>query len=120
MSWDREQRLRELSDRRKQKILDVLACQNYRGILFSYALHSVSDIFNCRHIGEEEVQLVDTRCRVSFAEELIRHIREDVEQHRILEAFIAIHQALDSEAQEVTVRDIRMTVEVFTLATHTH
>ena len=93
-----------------------MACQNYRGFLLSYALHSVSDIFNCRHIGEEEVQLVDARCCVSDSEELIRHIREDIEQHRILEAFVAVHQALDTEAQEVAVRDIRMTVEVFTLA----
>ena len=120
MSRDREQRLREFSDRRNQKILDILRCENDRGILFSYALHSVSDIFNCRHIGEEEVQLIDARCCVSFTEKLIRHIREDVEQHRILEAFVAVHESFHTEAEEVTVGDIRMTVEVFAFASHTH
>ena len=48
-----EQRFGQLLHLRQQKILDVLTGQNDRGFLFPHALHGVSDIFNCRLIGEE-------------------------------------------------------------------
>lgn len=66
MRRNREQRLCELFDLGQQKILDILRRKNDRGILFTHTLGGVSDIFDCREIGEEEVKLIDGGCCVSF------------------------------------------------------
>ena len=48
---DGKQRLCEFPDRRNQKILDILTCQNHRGVLFAHTLHAVAQIFDCSHVG---------------------------------------------------------------------
>ena len=48
-----EQWFCKLLDFGKQKVLDVLACQNKRGLLFTHTLHAVADIFDCGHVCEE-------------------------------------------------------------------
>ena len=55
MSRNREQRLGEFLDLGQKKILDILTGQNDRGLFLTHSLRGVSDIFDCREIGEEEV-----------------------------------------------------------------
>ena len=120
MRGDAEQGLCELSDRGNQKILDVLACQNDRGVLLADTLHSVSDIFDCRHVGKEQIQLVDARRRLALTEKLIAHEGQDVEQHGVLEPLVGVHQALHAEDEEVAVRDVGVSVEILGLGTDAH
>jgi len=120
MSRNREQRLGEFLDFGQQKILDILRCENDRGFLFTHSLGGVSDIFDCREVGEEEIQLIDGSCGVSFREELVVHIREDVEQHRILELLVGIHQALNAKADEFVIADVCVTVKEFAFSTNAH
>lgn len=120
MRGDAEQGFCELSDRRNQKILDILRCQNDRGVLLSDALHSVSDIFDCRHVGEEQIQLVDARRRFALSEKLIAHERQDVEQHGVLEPLVGVHQALHAEDEEMAVRNVGVSVEIRGLSADTH
>lgn len=120
MRGDAEQGLCEFSDRGDQKILDVLACQNDRGVLLADTLHSVSDIFNCRHVGEEQVQLIDARRRLALTEKLIAHEGQDVKQHGVLEPLVGIHQALHTEDEEVAVGDIGVSVEILGLRADAH
>ena len=120
MRGDAEQRFCELSDRGDQKILDVLACQNDRGVFLADTLHCVSDIFDGRHVGKEQIQLIDTGCRLALSEELIAHEGQDVEQHGVLEPLVGVHQALHSEDEEVTVRDVGVSVEILGLGADAH
>ena len=106
MCRNREQRLGEFLDLGQKKILDILRCENDRGFLLTHSLGGVSDIFDCREVGEEEIQLIDGGCGVSFRQELVVHIREDVEQHGILEFLVRIHQALYAKADELVIRDV--------------
>ena len=41
----------------------------------------VADIFDCRQVGQEEIQLVDGRCRVAFGQEFMVHEGQNVEEH---------------------------------------
>ena len=74
MRRNREQRLGIFPHRRQKEILDVLARQDERGILFPYPLHRVADIFDGRHIREEQIQFVHRRRSVSLAQQSVRHI----------------------------------------------
>ena len=120
MGGNAEQRLGVLTDGRNQKVLDILACQNDRGFLFTHTLGGVADIFDCRHIGQKQIQLVDGGGGVTYAKELIGHIREDVEKHRILQSLVGIHQALDSEDQEGIVGDVAVAVKIHRFRTYAH
>lgn len=120
MRGDAEQGLCELSDRGNQKILDVLACQNDRGVFLSDTLHSVSDIFDCCHVGEEQVQLIDARRRLALSKKLIAHEGEDVEQHSVLEPLVGVHQALHAEDEEMAVGDVGVSVEILGLGADAH
>ena len=75
MSRDAEQGLCEFPNGWNQKILDILRSQNDRGILFAHTLHSVADIFNCRHIGQEQIQLINGCRRIA----LCCHISDGVD-----------------------------------------
>ena len=55
MRRDTEQRLGELPYLRYEEILDVLRSQYEGGLLFTDALHTVSDILDSGHIGKEKV-----------------------------------------------------------------
>ena len=120
MGGNAEQRLGVLTDGRDQKVLDILACQNDRGLLFTHTLGGVADIFDCRHIGQKQIQLVDGGGGVTHAQELVGHIREDVEKHRILQSLVGIHQALDSEDQEGIVGDVAVAVKIHRFRTYAH
>ena len=120
MSRNREQRLGEFLDLGQKKILDILTCQNDRGFLLTHSLGGVADIFDCREIGEEEIQLIDGGCGVSFRQELVVHIREDVEQHRILELLVCIHETLYAKADEFVIADVGVSVEELTFSTDAH
>ena len=120
MGGDAEQGLCKLTDRRNQKVLDILTCQNDRGFLFTHTLGGITDIFDCRHIGEEQIQLVDGGGGVANAQELVGHIREDVEKHRILQSLVGIHQALDSEDQECIVGDVAVAVKIHRFRSYAH
>ena len=115
-----EQRLCEFSDARNEEVLNVLRRQHHRGVLLADALHAVADILNSGHVGEEQIQLVHRCHGVALAEELIAHEGQNVEQHRILEAFVAVHESFDSEAEEVAVGDIGVTVEILALRADAH
>lgn len=120
MRGDAEQGLCELSDRGNQKILDVLACQNDRGVLLADTLHSVSDIFDCRHVGEEQIQFVNACRCLALSEKLIRHEGQDIEQHGILEPLVSVHQALHTEDEEMAVGDVGVSVEILGLRADAH
>lgn len=120
MRGDAEQGLRELSDRGNQKILDVLACQNDRGVLLANALHGVADIFDCRHVGEEQIQLVDACRCLALSEKLIAHKGQDVEQHGVLEPLIGVHQAFHTEDEKMAVGDVGVSVEILGLSADAH
>jgi len=79
-----KQRLCKLTDGRNQKVLDILTCQNDRGVLFAHTLHAVAQIFDCSHIREKEVQLVHRCRRAAFAEQFVAHERQNIEQHTVL------------------------------------
>ena len=66
MGGDAEQGFCEFPNGRNQKILDILRSQNNRGILFAHTLHSVADIFNCRHVGQEQIQLINGCRRIAL------------------------------------------------------
>ena len=57
---------------------------------------------------------------MSIREELMVHIRENIEQHRILELLVGIHQALNAKADEFVIRDVGMTVKEFAFSSYTH
>ena len=120
MCRDAEQWFCELTDRGYQKILDILTCQNNRGFLLAHTLHAVANIFNCRHVCQEQIHLINARGGVSFPEKLIAHKGEDIEQHRIFEPFVSIQQSFYAEHKEFVVRDITVTIKVFALRTHAH
>ena len=120
MRGDAEQGLCKLTDGRNQKVLDILTCQNDRGLLLTHTLGGVTDIFDCRHIGEEQIQLVDGGGGVAHAQELVGHIREDVEKHRILESLVGVHQALDSEDEEGIVGDVAVAVKIHRFRSYAH
>ena len=48
------------------------------------------------------------------------HIGQDVEEHRVLEFFVRVHQPLDTENDELVVGDVRVTVEKFSLRALAH
>lgn len=117
---DGEQGLGEFTDRRNQKILNVLACHNNSGVLFADPLAGVADVLDGRHIGQEQVQLVDGRGGAALAQQLVGHVGQDVEEHGVLQPLVRVHEALDSEAEELIVRDVGVAVEVFALSSHAH
>ena len=53
MCRNRKQRLGELLYLRQQKVLDILTCQNKRGLFLTHTFHTVTNIFYRRHISEE-------------------------------------------------------------------
>ena len=57
---------------------------------------------------------------MSFREELVVHIREDVEQHRILELLVCIHKTLNAKADEFVIRDVGVSVEELTFSSDAH
>lgn len=115
-----EQRLCELTNGRNQKVLDILTCQNDRGVLFAHTLHAVTQIFDCSHIREEEVQLIHRCRRAAFAEQFVAHIGQDIEQHTVLESAVGIHKPFHTEYKEVGVGDVGVAVEVFAFRADTH
>ena len=48
------------------------------------------------------------------------HIREDIEQHRILELHIDFHESFDTEHDETVVAYVGMPIEKLAYLTHTH
>lgn len=120
MRGDAEQGLGKFSDRRDQKILDILTCKNDRGVFFANALHGVADIFDCRHVGEKQIQLIDACRCLALSEKLVRHEGQDIEQHGILEPLVGVHQALHTEDKEMAVGDIGVSVEILGFSADAH
>ena len=120
MGRDGEQRLRVLPDGGNQKVLDVLAGQNDRGVLFTHTLHGVADIFDCGHIGEEQIQLVNAGGCAAPAQKLIAHEGQNVEEHGVFQALVGIQQAFHAEHQEVAAGDVGVAVEVFAFCADAH
>ena len=108
-----EQRLGELLDLRQQEVLDILTCQNKRGLLFTNTFHAVADIFDRRHICEEQIQLVYCGNCISSAQKLIAHVAENVKQQSILKPFVCVHKTFHSETDKLAVIDVGVTVEIF-------
>ena len=117
MRRDREQGLGQLADVFYEEVLDILACQNNGGLLFADTFHKVSDILDRREVGEEKVEFVNARDRISSAQKLLRHISEDVEQQSVADIFACLEQSFYAERHEIIIRNIRVTVKEFALRT---
>ena len=113
VSRNGEQWLCELLDVGKQEVLDVLRSENHGAFLFTDAFHGVSDILDGCTVTQKEIQLVNGSDRVADAEELVAHIRQNIEKHGVLESAVRIKQALHSEAQESVISDVGVSVEIF-------
>ena len=120
MSRDGEQGLCELLDVGQQKVLDILRSKNHGAFLFTHALHGIADILNGCTVTQEEIQFVNGSNRVADAEELVAHIRENIEKHGVLEAAVRIKQALHAKAQECVIGDVGVSVEILTFSADTH
>lgn len=48
------------------------------------------------------------------------HVGQDIEEHRILQLFVRVHQPLDTENDELVVRNICVTVEEFSFRAFAH
>lgn len=81
----------------------------------AHTLHAVADVLNRHHIGEVGVQFVNRCHRVALAEQLIAHVRQHVEQHRILQLLVCLHDTFYAETEEFSIPDVRVTVEIFAL-----
>ena len=115
MRWDREQRLGQLADIFHEEVLDILTRQYNGRLLFADALHKVADVLDRREIGKEEVELVNTRDRISAAQKLFGHICEDIEQQSIADILARLEQPLNAECNEIIIRYIRIPIEELTL-----
>ena len=120
MRRDRKKRLCHLLNAWDQEVFYVLGSQDHGGFLLADALHSVSDILNRSLIRQEKVQLIDRCRRESFSQELVTHVRQDIEKHHVLEFLVRIHQAFDAEAKELVIGDVGRPIEVFTLRADAH
>ena len=113
MSRDGEQGLCELLDVGKQKVLDVLRSENHGAFLLAHALHGVSDILDGCTVTQKEIQLVNGSDRVADAEELVAHIRQNIEEHCVFETAVGVKQAFHAEAQESVIGNVGVSVEIF-------
>ena len=120
MCRNRKQRLGELLDFRQKKVLNILTCQNKRGLFLTHTLHAVANILNRRHICEKQIQLVYCGNCISSAEQLIAHIAENVEKQRILEPFVSVHKTFYSETDKLAVFDVCSAVEIFRFRSLAH
>ena len=94
--------------------------QKNRGIFFSHSFGSVADIFDCRQVGQKEVKLINGSGCFSRRQELVVHIGQDIEKHRIFQFLVRLHQPLDTEDNKLIVRNIGMPVEKLAFGSDTH
>lgn len=90
MSRNGKQGLCDLLDVGQQEVLDVLRSKNHRAFLFTDTLHGVADILNGCSVTQEEIQFVNGSNRVADAEELVAHIRQNIEKHGVLEPVVRV------------------------------
>lgn len=83
MRRDREQRFGQFANVLHEEVLDILTRQNNGGLLFADAFHEVSDVLDCREVGEKKVKFINTRDGISAAQKLLGHISENVEQQSV-------------------------------------
>ena len=88
MCGNRKQRLRKLTNTADEEVLNVLRSEDDGRILFTDTLGGVTDILDGRHVREEQVQLVDGCYRIAVRQEVVVHIGQDVEEHRILQLLV--------------------------------
>ena len=120
VSRNGEQWLCELLDVGKQEVLDVLRSENHGAFLFTDALHGVADILDGCTVTQKEIQLVNGSDRVTNAEELVTHIRQNIEKHGVLESAVRIKQTLHAEAQEGIISNVGVPIEILTFRTDAH
>ena len=66
------------------------------------------------------IQLVNGSDRVTNAEELVTHIRQNIEKHGVLESAVRIKQTLHAEAQEGIISNVGVPIEILTFRTDAH
>ena len=81
---DGKQRLGVFPDSLNIKILQVLACQDHRGILLPHTLHEVADIFHSRQIGQEQIEFIQAGRGISRRQQLIAHERKHIKKQCVL------------------------------------
>ena len=57
---------------------------------------------------------------MALGKQEIAHVRQDIEEHRVLQLFVCIHQPFDSKDCKLIIRDIGVAIEVLALRTLTH
>ena len=107
MRGDCKQWLCKLPARRDQEVLYILRGQNQRGIHFTDTLHRIADILNGRRTVQEQIQFVQHRNAVTHTQQLVVHIREDIELNSTPQLFIQIHNPLNTEDQKLIVSRAR-------------
>ena len=115
MRRDREQRLGQLTNVLDEKILNILTGEYHGGLLFADALHKVSDVLDRREIRQKQIKLINTRDRISSAQKLLGHIREDVEEESVADIFACLEQSFYAKSYKAAVGDVRVSVKEFAL-----
>ena len=77
-----EQRLCHFPHTRLVEIFKVLACQHQRGLFFTHALERISDVLDGDGIGQPDIEFIQRRDGVALGEQLVRHIRQQIQQDR--------------------------------------
>ena len=77
-----EQRLCHFPHTRLVEIFKVLACQHQRGLFFSHTFQRISDILDGNRVGQPDIEFVQRRDGVALGEQLVRHIRQQVQEDR--------------------------------------
>ena len=100
MRRDGEERFCHLAHAWLVKIFEVLACQHERGFLFAHALERVADVLDSDGIGQPDIEFVQRRDGVALGEQLVRHIRQQVQEDRASHVLRHGQQTFHTEHQK--------------------
>ena len=120
MRRDGEHGLGHLPHARLVEVHKVLRGQQHGGIALADTLETVSDVLHRREIPQPQVQLIQRRDRVSFGQQHVGHVRENVEEDRGLDVARQRIQPAHAEHQEAAGSDVGMPVEEERVGTDAH
>lgn len=86
----------------------------------SASLEHIAYILDRHSARQPDIQLIERCDGVPFGEELIREIRQDIEEKSVLHSDISVHKMLYSEDEKSIACYIRVTVEELALRSDAH
>ena len=97
-----------------------MTCQ-YEGRFFlTHALERVADVLDGNRVGQPDIQLVQRCDGVALSEQLVRHIRQQIQQNRASHILRHGQQTFHAEHQKARRGQIRVTVEEFRVRAAAH